>query len=407
MRRILILCAAAMLALGMAGCGGGEEPAEERPAEEETAGTAEEEVGEAEEADEEAEPVEEAEAAGSAVQAIPIEEGTTEGVLEADRDEIWYTFELPGSGIMELTFAPGDDTEKQTVAFLDSEQDQIWREWDVRPPSEREFRYVLPAGDPQTFFVRVSQGRPGSFDLELRTSMQDDAGSGGDAGENAVSAVEVEPSGTVSGMVADGDESDWYAFDLEDGEVVDVSLTPGDDAEKLTVALYDTEQNREWREWDVATGVTESYTLQLGAGDGGTYYVEVSQGRNGSYELTLDAYPQDDAGSGGDAGDRPVDALPVDTLEVITGRVAGYDEDDLYSLDIEEGETFTAAFTPGDDAEKLTVAVLGPDQDRIWREWDVGGGVTEEFTLPEDSPAGPYYLQVSQGRDGDYTIEIR
>lgn len=406
MRSMLILLAAALLAMGTAGCGGGEEPAEERPVEEEAVETAE--TGDDGEADsaEEGETSEEGESGSSASRAIPLEPGRVEASLDADRDEEWYVFELPAGGVLELTFAPGEDTERMNVTLLDSEMGVLEEEWDVRPPSTREFTYVIPAGDPQDIYVKVSQGRPGTYALELNISMQDDAGSGGDAPGRAVEALEVEPEGTIPGLVADDDEEDWYGFDLEAGQVLELEFTPGDDAERLNVSLLDGDQSTEWEEWDVSPGVTKSYTLQLG-GEGGRWYVEVSRGRNGSYELSMSVSAQNDATTGGDAGNRAVEATPVDTLQVLEGRVADYDEDDFYRLQVEEGETFTLAATPGADAERLNFSVLDPEQSEIWEQWDVSAGVTEEFTLPGDSPPGPYYIRVSQGRDGDYTLEIR
>jgi hypothetical protein len=404
MRRILILFAAAMLALGMAGCGGGE-PAEDRPAEEETAGTEETGTGETGET-EEPETTEEGELGATAAQAIPLEPGVVEASLDPDRDEEWYVFELPAGGILELTFAPGDDTGRMNVTLLDSDMDVVEEEWDVRPPATSSFTHAIPAGEPQDFYVKVSQGEPGMYSLRLQLSSQDDAGSGGDAPGEAVDALQVEPEGTVSGMVADEDESDWYAVDLEPAQSLELAFTPGDDAEGINVGLYDPDQSIEWEEWDVAPGVTKSYTLQLG-GEGGRWYVQVSQGHNGTYELSMSTSPQDDAGMGTDAPARPVEAMDADTLTSIAGRVAGYDEEDCYVWQVEEGESMTFAFTPGADSEGLNAEVLNPDQDVVWEEWDVAPGVTREYTIPLDSPAGPWYFRVSQGEDGDYTLEIR
>ena len=411
MRRILILFAAAILALGMAGCGGGEEPAEDRPAEEEAAETAE--TGETAEAGtveageaEEPETTEEGELGATAAQAIALEPGVVEASLDPDRDEEWYVFELPAGGVLELSFAPGEDTERMNVTLLSSEMDVVEEEWDVRPPATSSFTHAIPAGEPQDFYVKVSQGEPGMYTLQLDISSQDDAGSGGDAPGRAVDAMQIEPEGTISGMVADEDESDWYAVDLDPAQTLELDFTPGDDAERINVSLRDVDQSTEWQEWDVAPGVTKSYTLELGD-EGGRWYVEVSRGRNGTYQLAMSVSGQDDAGTGTDAPSRPVEALDVDTLTSLSGRVAGYDEEDCYVWQVEEGESMTFAFTPGAEAERLNAEVLNPDQDAVWQEWDVAPGVTKEYTIPLDSPAGPWYFRVSQGDDGDYTLEIR
>lgn len=405
MRRILILFAAAMLALGMAGCGGGE-PAEERPADEEAVETAGPEEGAETGEAEEPEATEEGGLGASAAQAIPLEPGVVEASLDPDQDEEWYVFELAAGGVLELTFAPGEDTGRMNVTLLDSNMDAVEEEWDVRPPATSSFIHAIPAEEPQDFYVKVSQGDPGLYTLQLDISSQDDAGSGGDAPGRAVDALQVEPEGTISGMVADEDESDWYAVALEPAQSLELAFTPGDDAERINVSLRDADQSTEWQEWDVAPGVTKSYTLELGD-EGGRWYVEVSRGRNGTYQLAMSVSGQDDAGTGTDAPARPVEAMDADTLTSLSGRVAGYDEEDCYVWQVEEGESMTFAFTPGGEAERLNAEVLNPDQDAVWQEWDVAPGVTREYTIPEDSPAGPWYFRVSQGDDGDYALEVR
>ena len=174
----------------------------------------------------------------------------------------------------------------------------------------------------------------------------------------------------------------------------------------LTARPSSTDIEVEWQEWSVNPGVTPSYTLQLGQHDAGRYYAEVSIGGYGTYTLIVEASPQNDGGSGTDAGDRPVTALPADTMDVIQGRVAGYDEDDFYSFELEENETFAFAFTPDDDAGRLNVKVLDPEQNEIWQEWRVSAGVTQEYSLSEEHPAGMYYVNVSRADDGSYTIEM-
>lgn len=400
-RITLIMFTVLVMTLFLVGCGGGEEPAEQQTGQEQTT---EEEIAETEEVTEETEAEESP--GSSAEQAIPIEPGVVEASLEEEEDEEWYVFELPAGGIMELTFSPGENTQRMNVSILDHDLNLIDEEWDVKPPSSRDFSHVIPAGEPEDFYIVVSQGEPGNYTFDLGVSLQNDAETAGDAPGTAVEAVEVAAEGTVNGMVADEDDSDWYTFDLQPGEVFDLQFTPGDDCERLNVTLLDEEQNTEWEKWDVAPGVTMSYTLQLGA-EGGIWYVSVSQGSNGQYTLNMSTSPQNDAGMETDAGDRAVDAMPVDTLDVVEGRVAGHDEDDFYTLQVEEGETFSLAAATGEAAERLNYAVLDPQQNVIWEKWDLPAGETCQFTLPEGSPAGPYYLQVSLGIDGNYTLEIR
>lgn len=402
-RKTLAIAAAAAM-LVMAACGG-EEPAEE------TVDTVQEETGtvtgeETSRTPEEEGPETTAGDGDSASEAIPMTEELVEGALEDEDDENWYTIQVQGGGILNLIFSPGADAERLNFLVLDSELAELEQEWDVRPPSNRTFRYVTPDGEERTFYVTITGGSAGSYTIQPEVTMQNDAGSGRDAGGSAVSALELESDEEVTGLLGDLDQSDWYVFDLEAGSILDISMAPGNEAENINAALYGTDLETEWQEWDVNPGVTRSYTLQLGQDDAGRYYAEVSIGGYGTYTLNVETSSQNDAGSGGDAGDRPVTALPADTLDVIQGRVAGYDEDDFYSIELEENEPFSFAFTPDDDAGQLNVQVLDPEQNGIWQEWSVSAGVTREFTCSEEHPAGMYYVNVSRADDGSYSIEM-
>ncbi|MBD3278272.1 MAG: hypothetical protein GF388_08235, partial [Candidatus Aegiribacteria sp.] len=273
----LIIMVIVVMGFFLNSCGGGEEPEEQQYEEEQTT---ESEVTETEEVAEETETEEGP--GSSAEKAIAIESGIVEASLDEAEDEEWYEVELPAGGIMELTFMPGDDSERMNVSILDDELNLIDEEWDVRPPSTREFSHVIPAKEPQDFYIVISQGETGSYTFDLGVSVQNDAETSGDAPGDAVNAAEVAPEGSISGLVADEDDSDWYTLELQPGEVFDLQFTPGDECERLNVTLLDEEQNTEWEEWDVAPGVTMSHALQLGT-EGGTWYVCVSQGANGQY----------------------------------------------------------------------------------------------------------------------------
>lgn len=400
-RKSIAIAAAALLVLSA--CSGGEPADETENTVQEGTGTV---TGEETRTPEEEGSETIAEAGDSASEAIPMVERLVEGELENEDDEDWYSIQVQGGGILNLIFSPGADAERMNFIVLDDELAELAQEWDVQPPSSRTFRYVTPDGEERTFYVTVAGGSAGFYTIQPEVTTQNDAGSGGDAGGSAVSALELEPDEEVTGLLGDLDQSDWYVFDLEAGSVLDISMTPGNEAENINVALYDTDLEAEWQEWDVNPGVTRSYTLQLGEDDAGRYYAEVSIGGYGTYTLNVETGSQNDGGSGEDAGDRPVTALPADTLEVINGRVAGYDEDDFYSFELEQNEPFAFAFTPNDDAGQLNVQVLDPEQNEIWQKWSVSAGVTQEFTCSEEHPAGMYYVNVSRADDGSYAIEM-
>ncbi|MFP3897636.1 MAG: hypothetical protein ACLFV5_12485, partial [Anaerolineales bacterium] len=198
-------------------------------------------------------------------------------------------------------------------------------------------------------------------------------------------------------------EEDWYTFEVADDQVLTVEFTPGEDAGELNVQLLDADQNRIWRELSVNPTVTKSTRQLMSSSSGGMYYIAVSAGQ-GDYSIELATESQDDAGSGGDAGDKVADALGVEVGQTFSGEIGDFDKEDWYTFEVADDQALTADFIPGDDAETLNVELLDADQNRIWRELGVGATATASVEITEDVE-GAYYVRVSDG-SGDYTVEI-
>lgn len=396
----IVILFSGIAAFSLLGCGGGE-PAEQTETVEETE-TETVDQGESTEVT----PVAETGGANSAVDAISIDIGTTTGELEVDEDQDWYVFSVEGGETFELTLAPGDEAEAISFQIMNGQLDRIWYEWDVRPPVTKTFSYMTSAEAGGEYYVEVSQGQPGSYSLELSKQMQNDAGSGIDSGNSAVHAIEIATDEVIEGKVGDLDESDWYVFEIPQGSIFNLVFSPGDNSDAISVQIFDSELDEIWYEWDVQPGVTAKKTVIMSSSSGGTYYSKVSQGHKGDYILEVTTTSQDDAGIGTDAGDRAVDAVPVEPGNTYTGLVGDYDEQDWFSVDVAEGQTIGFTVTPGNDCEALSVQIFDPEQDELDYEWDVASGVTCEMSLPDDAAAGTYYLKLSKGQNGSYSFVI-
>ncbi len=208
--------------------------------------------------------------------------------------------------------------------------------------------------------------------------------------------------GTLTDSLEEGSE-DWYTFDVPDGHILRVTFTTGDDAENLHVRLLDPDQNRVWQERYIGPTVSQSTRQVMSSSSGGMYYIEVSGGY-GEYTLELATESQDDAGSGGDAGDRVADALEVEVGQSFSGEVGDFDEEDWYAFEVAAGESLSVTFSAGEDAENVHVELLDPEQNRLWRERYMGAGETRSIEV-SDAVEGTYYLQVSGG-SGRYTVEV-
>ena len=209
------------------------------------------------------------------------------------------------------------------------------------------------------------------------------------------------PVGLSTGVLTNDDE-DWYKFEVPNGHVLSVAFTPAEDAQPTDVSLFTPDQEEIWWDYGVGPTVTKSATKVMNTDSGGTYYVRVSGG-HGSYSIELSSQSQDDADSGGDAGDKAVDALEVQTGLAFSGQLGDFDEEDWYKFTPTEGQI--VSFTPGEDAEPANVSLFTSDQEEIWWEYGVGPTVTAAFEITE-VVGGAYYIQVAYG-SGSYTIEIK
>ncbi|MBS3753682.1 MAG: hypothetical protein KGY46_09890, partial [Anaerolineales bacterium] len=182
--------------------------------------------------------------------------------------------------------------------------------------------------------------------------------------------------GTLNGTLDEGAE-DWYAFEVPDGHVLNVKFTAGEDAESMNVQLLEPDQNMIWQERNMGPTVAQSTRQVMSSSSGGTYYIVVSGGY-GEYTIELAAESQDDAGSGGDAGDRVADALQVEIGEQsFSGEVADFDAEDWYAFEVPDGHVLNVKFTAGEDAESMNVQLLEPDQNMIWQERNIGPTVAQ------------------------------
>jgi len=139
----------------------------------------------------------------------------------------------------------------------------------------------------QTVYIRlVLTGGSGTYSLQIAVTSQNDANSGGDAGNVITGPTPVTP-GTYPGCILKGeDNNDYYSLVLTaNGQTVyaNVTVLPGG----LTGALrlYDELQNEVWA-GGVAPGVTQGvYTFATAQ----TIYirVELSGGSAGSYEMEI------------------------------------------------------------------------------------------------------------------------
>ncbi|HHX45193.1 MAG TPA: hypothetical protein GX714_14580 [Chloroflexi bacterium] len=316
-----------------------------------------------------------------------------------------YAIDIEASTVLTLTFAATDDEGGKEVILRDPDEFEIWSAYGVGTKGES-FTLILSHADAGTYSIRVG-GAKGTYELSVSTASQNDAGSGQDAGDTVALAVPIELGNAYTGLIGDEDTKDFYAFEAEGGDILNVTLTAADDAEGLAISVYDPDEYEMWSEYNIHSGASETFAHVLDASAGGVYYISVGNGK-GRYTLDLSSAAQNDADSGGDAGDTFAAAVEVEPDTTYTGQIGGSDQKDVYAVEVEGGSVLSLAFTADEVADALEIAVHEPDEYELWRETKIRAGKTVEYTyVVGNDVGGPYFLTVwSYGDQDTYRFEF-
>ena len=175
-------------------------------------------------------------------------------------------------------------------------------------------------------------------------AIADDAGSGSDAGGSASSSTSLSATNsTYSGNLSATDTSDFYSISMPNGTGVSVGLTSPSGAD-FDLYLYDSGNSQ--IDSSLSTSSYDEVTSN-GTGIGGTtVYIEARRW-SGSGQYTLQVWifsepqgpTQNDAGSGGDAGDDSTSATLLNSSnQSVSGWISDtFDTQDWYNISVPSG----------------------------------------------------------------------
>jgi len=182
------------------------------------------------------------------------------------------------------------------------------------------------------------------YDITLNLLVpQNDAGYSGDAGNSIVKSFSIFPGEPIDGtpgrantgmLYPPSDKDDWYTFSVCKGQTIDVSLIP---EHNYDVELADQNAN-------VVANSTNSGSspdsIEYKADSTGSWFIHVYAVDNtpGNYTLNVKLQGQNDAGSGGDAGNTIGSAMAI-TAGTYDGYLDYSDRVDWYSFSVNSGET--------------------------------------------------------------------
>ncbi|MEJ2101388.1 MAG: hypothetical protein P8X68_15630 [Desulfobacterales bacterium] len=213
------------------------------------------------------------------------------------------------------------------------------------------------------------------------------------------------PSGVVSGALSEDDRQDFFRFELNAGQVLNLNFAPADGSENIRVALRNFEGNELWNSGQTAPGTVKSARIMMNNVSGGIYYAVVHSGI-GPYRLELFVETQNDGGSGADAGDQITNALNIEPNASYSGELGGLDESDWYRFDIPAGHILKLGFTPNERAESMKFSLRNFERSEIWYSGEVPPGAKSfKRVMMNNSSGGTYYLEAALG-SGRYEFEI-
>jgi hypothetical protein len=173
--------------------------------------------------------------AGSFPEALPISPGTTEGVI-GPAEKVYHQFQAPPGGRLEITVAALGGVCLKSRLF-DSQQTKISESAEGCNPSEY-FSILTSNSSGGAYYLEVegaSTLAAGSYAVNFQSGTQDDAGTGGDAGDDFDTATPLQIGSTSQGLVGSQDPVDYYQFQAGSNTVLEVQYQ---DWNNLEVALF-------------------------------------------------------------------------------------------------------------------------------------------------------------------------
>jgi len=315
-----------------------------------------------------------------------------------------FNFDVPAGGVVTMeASAPEQNTESLRVAIGPAGQQVQLIE--LLPGTAADpFQYVTSGDGGGPWALEVAANPGTSVTLQVDAPLQADAGTAGDAGSNQGVAKSIDMGSRLDGLLGDEDGEDWYTIPLAGGDVVSITLDApvserfgfgGVNADLVYNGSPVTSLN-------VNAGGEESVLQIFAQEQTGEAYLRVKG--SGAYGFTIEAGPQRDGGTDGDAGGDQGTAKKAD-FGAIEGIIGGEDLQDFFVLALPLDSVVTAELTAASDlVGRARVEVL--HNGNVLVATDLGPGQTESWTYALVNAADEsLYLRVA-GAAGSYTASL-
>ena len=344
----------------------------------------------------------------------------------------WYNITVPSDTGLSVAMSFPNYSSNSQLSLISSAISYIDYEYGYNAPFDVSSNGTNVAGD--YVYIRVYAGSSqGNYTLDVTLfptsgqpgSSQDDAGSGADAGDTMTSALPINSTGnstTISGWVDETwDENDYYSVAIPSNYTTWASLSWGNSSDDLDLYLYSS-----------SGGILDSSTSSINNPEdvsanastvGGTtvYYRVIDYSGVGVYYnltigmadmSTLPAYNQDDANTGGDAGDGFSSATYLTGNGSYEGWISDTsDTNDLYEVEVPTGQAIEVELWWPISSNNFDLGLYDNSQSLIDSSVSsnpemVGSGSTNVSNTTVYVLVQSYSGSWTSGGEGNYTLNI-
>ncbi|MDP3613096.1 MAG: hypothetical protein Q8R98_14665, partial [Rubrivivax sp.] len=309
----------------------------------------------------------------------------TSGTLSTSEDKDFFEVRIDSVANYALFSSGGTDT---TGSLYDSNYSLITTDFSS---GEGNNFSIVRSLVPGTYYVGVTGGSAGAYSLHV-----EGPGAGtttDDHGFTAWSATNTGVGATTTGTLSTADDQDYFKFSIDSVGTYFAYTTGSTDT---TASLYDS--NYGVIETDFSDGEGSNFAIARVLAPG-TYYIGVSGGGAGSYQLHLDG-----PGAGtvtDDHGFTPWAATDVSTASLTSGILDSADDVDFFKLSAASGGSYVLASTGSTDT---TGTLYDANYSPITSDFSSGGG--GNFSISRELTSGTYYLGVTGGGAGAYQLQV-
>lgn len=312
--------------------------------------------------------------------AIALDDGIFRGSLLRFDDIDWYRVSLDQGEILGLSLAAPQGA--QMSLMLSGPDGGQRRITSASANEEASITYAADEAGEWLIRVRRSSGE-GTYTLGVERTSQTDGGLTGDAGPIVETATPIDP-GISTGLMMAADDLDFYRFDADQGDIVEVTVVPVSEGLAVSAGLADAE-GVVVRGPETARGPRPA-TIRYAVPGDGPWFLRVRRVEGGgAYEVALSITPQQDGGYPGDAANEVHLAGPIEPGPQ-TGELLPADDRDIFRLPVERGDILEARVGNLTEALGLSASIFGPQGVMAVGPETVGSG--EETTLRYAAPSG-------------------